>query len=247
MEDPIIITSDPSFAAKAKEKNLSSVFYVVPRKQSGLTPQSLDETQVFMELSDISKEAFEALIPSFKPFTETKKYVNFKDNEIIKGLPEFRLWKRSVDLASGNLPSIEGHIVSGFKRGSKQLGVPTANIEMVHSNLQIIHNLIPGVYSATCEFVDLNKEKYPFLAEKEHSQMPCALSIGWNPTYANKEKTVEVFIIEDFGFKDFYGQQLRIHLKSYLRAEALFSDYDHLILAIQCDIEQSIEEFERAK
>ena len=69
------------------------------------------------------------------------------------------------------------------------------------------------------------------------------MSIGWNPTYGNKAKTVEVFIIEDFGDNDFYGQQLRVNLKSYIRAEALFSNFDALILAIQCDIEQSLSEF----
>ena len=64
----------------------------------------------------------------------------------------------------------------------------------------------------------------------------CALSIGWNPTYDNDEKTIEVFIINDFEGKDFYDDYLTVDLKHFLRAEALFSDFDALILAIQCDI-----------
>jgi FAD synthase len=36
----------------------------------------------------------------------------------------------------------------------------------------------------------------------------CALSIGWNPVYDNAEKTIEVYIMHDFGGpeNEFYGQ-----------------------------------------
>lgn len=49
-----------------------------------------------------------------------------------------------------------------------------------------------------------------------------------------------MFIIEDFKDKDFYGEVLLVDLKEFMRAEALFSNFDALILAIQCDIESSI-------
>jgi len=76
--------------------------------------------------------------------------------------------------------------------------VPTANVEMNHSNILVTEDLIPGVYSAYCQFPEVDKVKFPFLADYEGKKLPCALSIGWNPTYANRKKTVEVFIIHDF-------------------------------------------------
>jgi FAD synthase len=62
--------------------------------------------------------------------------------------------------------------------------------------------------------------------------MPCALSIGWNPVFDNSTKTIEVFIIEDFGPEDFYGQSFSVKLTRLIRGEALFDDFDSLILAI---------------
>lgn len=96
--------------------------------------------------------------------------------------------------------------------------------------------MIPGVYTAigifknpTVDFIDV-KNKYM-----------CALSIGWNPVFDNSEKTIEVYIMHDFGESEFYGQEISIHLKSFMRAEALFPTFDDLILAIHCDVEAARE------
>jgi riboflavin kinase len=43
---------------------------------------------------------------------------------------------------------LSGKVVRGFGRGSKQLGVPTANLEMTDENKEKTKSLIPGVYSA---------------------------------------------------------------------------------------------------
>jgi len=40
---------------------------------------------------------------------------------------------------------------------------------------------------------------------------------------------------------------LKVCLHSFIRAEALFSNFDALILAIQCDIERSLEELREAE
>lgn len=149
------------------------------------------------------------------------------DVSVASGLPEYALWH-------GHLPvqaSIEGQVVHGFKRGSKELGVPTANIEMTEQNVHIAKNLVPGVYYAVCQF----SESASHDTDKVYA---CALSIGWNPQYENATKTVEVFIIEHFA-EDFYGEKLKIELKAFLRGEALFGNFDSLILAIQCDIQAS--------
>ena len=66
------------------------------------------------------------------------------------------------------------------------------------------------------------------------------MSIGWNPVYDNQEKTVEVYIMHDFethSSDGFYGEILSVELKSFKRAESLFSTFDDLILGIHCDVE----------
>ena len=105
------------------------------------------------------------------------------------------------------------------------MGVPTANIEMTPENIEITKSLIPGVYAAK--------------GTLEGQEYKCALSIGWNPVYDNDTRTVEVFIIHQFN-QDFYGAHLDVSLVSFIRAEALFANFDALILAIQCDIEATL-------
>jgi len=41
---------------------------------------------------------------------------------------------------------LEGKVVAGFQRGSKLLGVPTANLEMTDINAAKTAKMVPGVY-----------------------------------------------------------------------------------------------------
>ena len=90
------------------------------------------------------------------------------------------------------------------------------------------------MYSAIGKFID---PKSDFLKQSLEKKYMCALSIGWNPVYDNPEKTIEVYIMNDFGEHEFYGETFEIDLKSFMRAEALFPTFDDLILAIHCDVE----------
>lgn len=95
--------------------------------------------------------------------------------------PEFPLWSKNpikTDI------TLKGKVVHGFKRGSKELGVPTANIEMTPDNLALLQDAVPGVYMAKCH--------------KPSGQVfKAAVSVGWNPVYNNSEKTVEAYLIAD--------------------------------------------------
>ena len=81
---------------------------------------------------------------------------------------------------------LTGSIVRGFKRGSKDLGCPTANLKMTPENIAKTANMVPGVYAARA-----------FLEDRQEEYM-CAMSIGWNPVYENAEKTIEAFLVHDF-------------------------------------------------
>jgi len=75
------------------------------------------------------------------------------------------------------------------------------------------------------------------------------LSVGWNPFYNNKEKSVETHMLHDFN-RDLYGQILKICIVGYLRPERSFDSLESLIAAIQADIEQAkqfLDEEDKAK
>ena len=153
---------------------------------------------------------------------QSRKYVDHTDESVTQDLPEFKYWTQATELHL----SISGKVVHGFKRGSKELGVPTANIQMTPENTSLVADLIPGVYAAKCRFKDKEKEYVG------------ALSIGWNPQYDNDQKTIEVFLVDKFE-NDFYDEILELDIKYFLRAEALFGNFDSLILAIQSDIQSA--------
>ncbi|ETI32402.1 hypothetical protein F441_21154 [Phytophthora nicotianae CJ01A1] len=121
---------------------------------------------------------------------------------------------------------LQATVVEGFGRGGKQLGCPTANLSS--EDLGDLLELLPtGIY---CGWATVDG-KGPYKA---------VASIGWNPYFKNKEKTVEPHLLHKFD-KDFYGAQLKFLITGYIRPEMNFSSLESLIKAIQDDIAQSDE------
>ncbi|KAJ0396256.1 hypothetical protein ATCC90586_006406 [Pythium insidiosum] len=119
---------------------------------------------------------------------------------------------------------LSAKVVEGFGRGGKQLGCPTANLcrEELGSKLD---ELPTGIY---CGWATVDG-KGPYKA---------VASIGWNPYFQNKEKTVEPHLLHKFD-EDFYGARLKFVICGYLRPEMNFPSLEALIDAIQNDIAQS--------
>ncbi|CAK8698437.1 unnamed protein product [Clavelina lepadiformis] len=114
-----------------------------------------------------------------------------------------------------------GTVVKGFGRGSKELGIPTANFpEVVVENLP--RDLPTGIYYG---WAQVDKEEV-------HKMV---MSVGWNPYYHNEKKSMETHVIHHFP-SDFYGQQLSVVMLGYIRGEENFSSLDALIEAINNDI-----------
>ena len=61
------------------------------------------------------------------------------------------------------------------------------------------------------------------------------MSVGWNPFYKNKERSVEVHILEKFE-KDFYGLPLRVLVLDFVRPERNYESMDALVEDINTDI-----------
>ena len=123
---------------------------------------------------------------------------------------------------------LSAEVVHGFKRGSKELGVPTANLSMEDlgckgsdlptgktfridkylrsylKRFQLFDCL--GIYFGWC-----------LLKQEVHKTV---VSVGWNPFYQNTTKTVEAHLLSSL--EDFYGERIDVVLCGYLRNEANF-------------------------
>ncbi|XP_073399888.1 riboflavin kinase [Dendrobates tinctorius] len=117
-----------------------------------------------------------------------------------------------------------GEVVRGFGRGSKELGIPTANFpEHVVDSLPA--DLTTGIY-------------YGWGCVGTGDIYKMVMSIGWNPFYKNTKKSVETHIIHQFT-DDFYGEVLSIVIVGYIRPEKSFDSLDALISEIHSDIEEA--------
>ncbi|KAI3639178.1 hypothetical protein MIR68_002708 [Amoeboaphelidium protococcarum] len=142
---------------------------------------------------------------------------------------------------------ISGHVVKGFGRGSKELGIPTANFpdDVVLSKCSQLEN---GIYYGWATVADAISNDNAQLSDsiQQHNHVeadtlsdrvyPMVMSVGWNPYYKNEKQSAEVHIIHKFD-NDFYGQLLTVAVLGYIRPERDFESLDALIKEIHSDIE----------
>uniref|UniRef100_A0A2K6CMS3 riboflavin kinase n=1 Tax=Macaca nemestrina TaxID=9545 RepID=A0A2K6CMS3_MACNE len=111
-----------------------------------------------------------------------------------------------------------GQAMRGFGRGSKQLGMPTANFpEQVIDNLPA--DISTGIY-------------YGWASAGSGDVHKMVVGIGWNPYYKNTKKSMETHIMHTFK-EDFYGEILNVAIVDYLRPEKNYDSLESLISAIQ--------------
>ncbi|KAF7200378.1 riboflavin kinase [Nothobranchius furzeri] len=117
-----------------------------------------------------------------------------------------------------------GQVVRGFGRGSKELGIPTANFpDSVVDSLPA--DIRTGIYYGWASVGNSNVYKM-------------VMSIGWNPYYKNTKKSMETHIIHKFK-EDFYGNILSVVLVGFIRPERTYNSLEALIAAINNDIEEA--------
>jgi riboflavin kinase/FMN adenylyltransferase len=120
--------------------------------------------------------------------------------------------------AIGRPHRIEGVVVHGDHRG-RELGFPTANIASA------AWAALPadGVYAG--HFV---------LGER---RLPSAISVGTNPTFSGRERTVEVYVLDVD--EDFYGFDVGVDIEHWLRGQERFTDIDALLVQIRADVDRT--------
>ena len=143
-------------------------------------------------------------------------------------------------MATGSSPAytaleplrLSGTVAKGFGRGSKLLGIPTANLDADDLARQLKGHAT-GIYlgwAALRVSADAPGDAAPLPV------YPAVASIGWNPFFKNKEKTVEPYLMHAFG-RDFYGAGIRLVLCGYIRPEADFTSLEALVEQIHDDID----------
>ncbi|CAA21430.1 Riboflavin kinase [Schizosaccharomyces pombe] len=123
----------------------------------------------------------------------------------------------------------EGKVVHGFGRGSKELGIPTANISE-DAIQELLRYRDSGVYFG---YAMVQKRVFPMV-----------MSVGWNPYYKNKLRSAEVHLIERQG-EDFYEEIMRVIVLGYIRPELNYAGLDKLIEDIHTDIRVALNSMDR--
>lgn len=115
--------------------------------------------------------------------------------------------------------SISGHVMHGNKLG-RQIGFPTANIQLQHNRPPL-----SGIFAVEVCGLDA-------------APLQGVASLGTRPTvHENGRPTLEVFIFDFSG--DLYGQRLRVDFLKKLRDEEKYPDLDLLIAQIKRDVDNA--------
>jgi len=119
----------------------------------------------------------------------------------------------------GRLHRVEGIVVHGEGRGGTELGYPTANLDVVPNGA------IPadGVYAG-----------WFILGER---RSPAAISIGSNPTFSGRVRTVEAFVLDEGG--NFYGRRVALDFVERLRETIKYDSVEALIAQIGLDVQRT--------
>ena len=131
---------------------------------------------------------------------------------------------------------LRGKVVTGYGRGSKKLGVPTANLPHFHEDLVTSTDLNNGVYFG-----------WGCIEKDSEMIVPIVANIGRSPTFVGNENSINIVEAHLIGRTptskikdnsgDFYNEYLRICLIGFLRNEKKFSSFDGLVKQIHDDID----------
>ncbi|KAK5661947.1 hypothetical protein OQA88_10057 [Cercophora sp. LCS_1] len=136
-----------------------------------------------------------------------------------------------------------GTVISGFGRGSKELGIPTANLPVDSAQTPWIDDIPSGVYFGWASLA-LDKTHPQFVAGREYAVFPMVMSIGYNPFYKNTVRSAEVHVLSNFE-ADFYGVEMRLLILGFIREEKDYEGLEALIKDIEFDCEVAKKSLER--
>jgi len=156
-----------------------------------------------------------------------------------------RAWVACADSSSPALLEeaclLRGTVSTGYGRGSKKIGVPTANLKAselaAKGTVEMLADKGSGAASSgTLEA--LPRGVYVAWARLRGTVHPAVVNVGLSPTFEeaeNPEPIAEAHLLDPID-ADFYGEELSLLLLGYVRPERKFPSFDELIAAIKADI-----------
>ncbi|KAK9457791.1 riboflavin kinase-domain-containing protein [Dipodascopsis uninucleata] len=160
---------------------------------------------------------------------------------------------------------IASKVISGFGRGSADLGIPTANIPPADLTASAVPYGQTGIYfgyakvsgsygglvreASSDSRTPAKSEIVPSVKPIEGADtevLPMVMSLGWNPFYGNTEPSAEVHIVHKFK-EQFYGADIKIAVLGYIRPESNFVSKEALIEEIMNDIRIAKEKLAKAE
>jgi riboflavin kinase / FMN adenylyltransferase len=154
----------------------------------------------------------------------TEDGVRISSTEIRARLSEGDVAGAAHDL--GRPYRVEGVVVRGHQRG-RALGFPTANLETLP------HTAIPadGVYAGWLVQLDSDGA-----TDIEAGRWPAAISVGTNPTFDGRERTVEAYAL-DRDDLDLYGAHVAVEFTQRLRETVRFASVADLVEQMHRDVD----------
>ncbi len=140
---------------------------------------------------------------------------------IRKALAEGRLDEANALL--GRPFSVQGEVVHGEGRGGPLLGVPTANLDVPHTQAMTA----PAVYATSARLLD---------GEGAGEWRMSVTSFCKNPTFDGSALTLETHIMDFSG--DIYGRELEVRFLARLRQDRRFDGLEALIAQLHADMEE---------
>jgi riboflavin kinase/FMN adenylyltransferase len=118
---------------------------------------------------------------------------------------------------------VEGVVVRGHQRG-RALGFPTANLETTP------YPAVPadGVYAGWLASLDSDG--------RETTRWPAAISVGTNPTFEGRDRTVEAYAL-DRDDLDLYGVHVAVDFAARLRGMVRFDSAAALVEQMYQDVD----------
>ncbi|KAM3509929.1 hypothetical protein MY11210_006119 [Beauveria gryllotalpidicola] len=141
---------------------------------------------------------------------------------------------------------MEGKVISGFGRGSKELGIPTANLPVDATLTPWIGDITSGVYFgyASLSLPPSHPDHNPSSPSSAFSVFPMVMSIGYNPFYKNTVRSAEVHVLHNF-LQDFYDAHMRLLITGFIREEKDYKSLEALIEDINVDRDVARKSLER--
>lgn len=138
---------------------------------------------------------------------------------------------------------MEGKIIRGFGRGSKKLGIPTANLPVDNDLTPWIADVQSGVYFGWASLrLPPSHPNQPMMppnlkVNSGFNIYPMVMSIGYNTFFKNKTRSAEVHILHEFE-GDFYGVEMRLLIVGFIREETDYDDLQGLVedIHLDCDV-----------